>query len=126
MKQGFLYLVAIMGWVNRKVRDEAFATHGVPKPFNKWLCLLQYAGGYPNAFEHLRTAAQGAGRWTAHHNGEWPHRAVLSACTGSTRVFRPMALAVLFMNPDFTLDSLLNRPGGRSRRGTIRRFWMMR
>ncbi len=121
-----------MGWINRKVLDEALATHGVSKLFNtdqgtqststewsgrlvdadirpimddkgryadnrfiKWLWrLLQHACGYLNAFEHLRTAAERVGRWIAHHNGEWPHRASLSACTGSARVSKPLALAV--------------------------------
>lgn len=122
-----------MGWVNRKVLDEALATHGVPNRFStdqgtqstsmewsgrliaadirpaidnkgrytdnrfiKWLWhLLQYVCGCLNAFEHLRTAAEGVGCWIAHHDGEWPHhRASLSACTGSARVSRSLISAV--------------------------------
>lgn len=121
-----------MGWINRKVLNEALATHGIPKLFNtdqgtqststewsgrlidadirpvmdgkgrwvdnmfiEWLwCLLQYACGYLNAFKHLRTATEGVGRWITHHNGKWLPRTSLSACTGSARVSRPLALAV--------------------------------
>ena len=101
----FLYLVAIMGWINRKVLDETLATHGVHKLFNtdqgtqsasaEWSGRLVDADSMHVVISTLsntstpRRKESDAGLRTI---SEWPHRASLSACTGSARASKPLAL----------------------------------